>query len=98
MPAGVEMNTFDNQGYVTDENDNSNSGSKRGKNSVEASSSSKSSYLEGLSDEEKKSLKRGIMKNVVIISFAFMLLFTAFQSMANLQSSLNKVSNTVLQI
>ena len=98
MPAGVEMNTFDNQGYVTDENDNSNSGSKRGKNSVEASSSSKSSYLEGLSDEEKKSLKRGIMKNVVIISFAFMLLFTAFQSMANLQSSLNKVSNTVLQM
>ena len=98
MPAGVEMNTFDNQGYVTDENDNSNSGSKRGKNAMEASSSSKSSYLEGLSDEEKKSLKRGIMKNVVIISFAFMLLFTAFQSMANLQSSLNKVSNTVLKM
>ena len=32
------------------------------------------------------------MKNVVIISFSFMLLFTAFQSMANLQSSINKVS------
>ena len=32
-----------------------------------------------------------IMKNVVIISFAFMLLFTAFQSMASLQSSINKV-------
>ena len=92
------MNTFDNQGYVTDENDNANSGGKRRKNTVEASSSSKSSYLEGLSDEEKKSLKRGIMKNVVIISFAFMLLFTAFQSMANLQSSLNKVSDTVLQM
>ena len=92
------MNTFDNQGYVRDENDNANSGGKRRNNAVEASSSSKSSYLEGLSDAEKKSLKRGIMKNVVIISFAFMLLFTAFQSMANLQSSLNKVSDTVLQM
>jgi len=30
-----------------------------------------------------------ILKNVVAISFAFMCLFTAFQSMANLQSSIN---------
>ena len=95
MAIGTEMNTFDNQGYVTDENDNANSG-KRRNIAVEASSSSKSSYLEGLSDDEKKRLKRGIMKNVVIISFAFMLLFTAFQSMANLQSSLNKVSSTAI--
>jgi len=31
------------------------------------------------------------MKNVVVISFAFLLLFTAFQSMSALQSSINKV-------
>ena len=36
--------------------------------------------------------KRLILKNVVAISFSFMILFTAFQSMAALQSSINKVS------
>ena len=35
--------------------------------------------------------KRSIYKNVGIISVAFMILFTAFQSMASLQSSINKV-------
>merc|ERR1712223_1613164 len=42
--------------------------------------------------EKKKIAKRRILKNVVIISFSFMLLFTAFQSMANLQSSINKAA------
>ena len=32
-----------------------------------------------------------VFRNVIAISVAFMLLFTAFQSMANLQSSINKV-------
>ena len=32
-----------------------------------------------------------IMKNVVVVSAAFMVQFTAFQSMAALQSSINKV-------
>ena len=36
--------------------------------------------------------KRAIMKNVILISFAFMLLFTSYQSMASLQSSINKVT------
>ena len=44
-----------------------------------------------LSQEQLRSEKRRIMKNVVFISFAFLLLFTAFQSMAALQSSINKV-------
>ena len=35
--------------------------------------------------------RRGIIKNVIIICVAFMLLFTAFQSMSALQSSINKV-------
>lgn len=34
-----------------------------------------------------------IMKNVVAVSFAFLLLFTSFQSLQNLQSSLNKDAN-----
>lgn len=36
---------------------------------------------------------RRMLKNVFLISFSFAFLFTAFQSMANLQSSLNSVSN-----
>lgn len=35
---------------------------------------------------------RRMLKNVILISFSFTFLFTAFQSMANLQSSLNTVS------
>ena len=48
-----------------------------------------------LSQEQLRSEKRRIMKNVVFISFAFLLLFTAFQSMAALQSSINKVGGLV---
>lgn len=43
-----------------------------------------------MSSEEKKKEKRKITKNVYIISFGFLFLFTAFQSLQNLQSSLNK--------
>ena len=35
-------------------------------------------------------LPRQIFKNVLVVSFGFLFLFTAFQSMANLQTSLNK--------
>ena len=42
---------------------------------------------------QNKHEERMIMKNIIVISFAFMLLFTAFQSMASLQSSINKVSH-----
>ena len=44
-----------------------------------------------MSEDEMRSEKRRMMKNVILISFSFLLLFTAFQSMANLQSSINKV-------
>lgn len=44
---------------------------------------------------ELKKAKCKVMWNVVVISFAFMLLFTAFQSMANLQSSINRVRNPI---
>ena len=36
--------------------------------------------------------KRSIIKNLIVICIAFMLLFTAFQSMSALQSSINNVS------
>lgn len=49
-------------------------------------------HRQDLTEEEAKRETFKMKKNVVIISFAFMLLFTAFQSMANLQSSINKVS------
>ena len=38
-----------------------------------------------------KQEKFGIIKNLIIICVAFMLVFTAFQSMSALQSSINKV-------
>merc|ERR1712018_792005 len=44
-----------------------------------------------LNQGQLRAEKRRIVKNVVVISFAFLLLFTAFQSMAALQSSINKV-------
>ena len=37
----------------------------------------------------RKKIKFGIMKNLLIVSLGFLLLFTAFQSLQNLQSSLN---------
>ena len=45
---------------------------------------------EKISPEERKKQKRKITKNVYIISLGFLFLFTAFQSLQNLQSSLNK--------
>ena len=84
MTEKNEMYTFDNKAYVADENDNGGPSKKVGGRFAQ------------MTDEEKSSAKRGIMKNVVVISFSFMLLFTAFQSMANLQSSINKVSFQVI--
>lgn len=42
-----------------------------------------------MSPEQKRKEKIYITKNVVIISGGFLFLFTAFQSLQNLQSSLN---------
>ncbi|CAH3103322.1 unnamed protein product [Porites lobata] len=43
-----------------------------------------------ITPDERKKEKRKITKNVFVISFGFLFLFTAFQSLQNLQSSLNK--------
>lgn len=47
-----------------------------------------------ISPEQKKKLTLGIMKNVVVISIAFTFLFTAYNAMANLQSSINEELGT----
>jgi len=46
-----------------------------------------------LSEEEIKTEKRIIYKNVLLISISFLLLFVAFESMSKLQSSINVVNN-----
>ena len=43
--------------------------------------------------EEIRSEKKIIYKNVLLISFSFLLLFVAFESMSKLQSSINVVSD-----
>ena len=43
-----------------------------------------------ITPDERKKEKRKITKNVFVISFGFLFLFTSFQSLQNLQSSLNK--------
>ena len=89
-----EMNTFDNKAYFKsgDEDRNRNEVKSCVSKAVESQESAKNNKFANLNEEETRLAKRGIYKNVVVISFAFMLLFTAFQSMANLQSSINKVS------
>lgn len=64
----------------------------RNANQVKAQEASNAIHLGDLDPDEARKEKRRIMKNVVVISFSFMLLFTAYQSMAYLQSSINKVT------
>ena len=45
---------------------------------------------EELNEHINSNLKWKILKNVLLISIAFMVLFTSFQSMSSLQSSINK--------
>lgn len=52
------------------------------------------SKYSNLPEAEKKILKFKILKNIVIISIAFVFLFTSYNSMANLQSSINDVDGT----
>ena len=82
--AGGDYNNgaYVNDGGGTDQNYNVNGKGNSGK---------EWSGGKQLTAEQIKKEQWSIMKNVCVISFAFMLLFTAFQSMANLQSSINKV-------
>ena len=85
----VTMSGYSNGGYdgegggVTDQNYNVDTKKQPPPSAPSAAAA--------LSPSELRKEKFRILKNVVVISFSFMLLFTAFQSMANLQSSINKV-------
>ena len=48
-------------------------------------------YAHEMSSAQIRREKRGIFKNLFLISFAFLLLFVAFESMSKLQSSINPV-------
>ena len=48
-------------------------------------------YAHEMSSAQVQQEKRGIYKNLFLISFAFLLLFVAFESMSKLQSSINVV-------
>ena len=52
----------------------------------------KAQASEAESQSVDSGLKRKILKNVILISVAFMVLFTSYQSMSTLQSSINKAS------
>jgi len=54
---------------------------------------SSSNVYQNLTAGERQAEKRAIYKNVLLISFSFLLLFTAFESMSKLQSSINTVQN-----
>ena len=92
MTDSNEITTFDNIG-----NEAADGNGNQVKSSVYSDKEScKENRFANLNDEEIRSMKRGIYKNLLTISIAFMLLFTAFESMASLQSSINKVGNDSL--
>ena len=79
---------YDNGAYEHDlkQFNNNNKSSSNEKKAREARESAR------LSEEEVRAETRIIYKNLLLISFAFLLLFVAFESMAKLQSSINVVS------
>lgn len=60
---------------------------------VSNNDASNSTHADKKNETENTQSNFTIMKNVVAVSFAFLLLFTSFQSLQNLQSSLNKDKN-----
>lgn len=80
------MGGYDNGGYQADHKDQNYNVKGAG------GGGGSSFHPSQLTDEEVRREKFRIMKNVILISVSFLLLFTAFQSMANLQSSINKVT------
>lgn len=79
------MSGYKNEGYEPD-------GTADNNNKVGEANSDEVVRRENLTESQLKKEKMRIMKNVIVISFSFLLLFTAFQSMAALQSSINRVS------
>ncbi|XP_076370742.1 protein unc-93 homolog A-like [Tachypleus tridentatus] len=89
LPQEGNVNTFFYQTHtVTDEGSNEVVSEKNQKAVV---GNIEHCELQNLEDHEKHKRKIKIIKNLLIISFGFLLLFTAFQSLSNLQSSVNSV-------
>ncbi len=83
--GGYKNEGYEAEGDPKDQNYNVNKGHNEAGNAV-------SKDYANMSEAQLKKEKMKVMINVVLISFSFMLLFTAFQSIANLQSSINRVS------
>ena len=49
----------------------------------------KKNIRHGMSEEERKKTMKNIMKNIILISVAFLMNFNAFQGLSRLQSTLN---------
>ncbi|KAF2353759.1 Ion channel regulatory protein UNC-93 [Trinorchestia longiramus] len=78
----AEQNGYNNRAYDVEDSDGTDSISKKPSESVPP--------IPEKDPETTKSMKLGIMKNIIMISVAFTFLFTAYNAMANLQSSINE--------
>jgi len=72
---------MDNQGFQQDMKEYNHNNNTKGQPS------------QSLTPEQIKIEKRSIYKNVILISFSFLLLFMAFESVSKLQSSINTIGN-----
>ena len=97
-----DLQSFDNKAYVAEDfnstgpNDPNGRTHKTKKDELNNNGETQIAnvkFVKDMSPEEIRQEKYGILKNVIFISFSFLLLFTAFQSMSFLQSSINKVRN-----
>lgn len=73
--------------------DSTSQDSRSLKSSIKDARKESRTVPKGITQDEKVE-KLSILKNIVIISVAFIFLFTAYNSMANLQSSINKEMGT----
>ena len=64
-----------------------------GKVSVRGNNNNNGHFGKKKSENLLREEKLHIYKNVLLISFSFLLLFTAYESMSKLQSSINSVAN-----
>lgn len=72
-----------NSEKTSQESEKTSQKSEKAKESIDVKQS------ESINPEEAKKVKRIILKNLFIIGFGWVFLFTAYSSIANLQSSLN---------
>lgn len=91
---GTQHDGFDNPVY---EPEDVFQGSNTQKDGSLDGKSDKDGSIQGVPEESQQNnpkTQRMILKNIIIISIAFTFLFTAYNSMANLQSSINQTVGT----